>query len=157
MNERKLNNMEQITFTDLLAQETKRDPIAFSARLREQGPLIHLTGLFGMGDSWIVTTYDDVIAILKDPRFIKDVQKVSLPEDGQGIAKEGVSVSQRFLTFRRDMLTGDPADHTRLRGLVSKAFTPRIIEQLRPRIQQIADELVDARQAQGRMCLMAAF
>jgi cytochrome P450 PksS len=62
--------MEQITFADLLAQETKRDPVAFSVRLCEQGPLIHLTGLFGMGEAWIVTTYDDTIAILKDPRFI---------------------------------------------------------------------------------------
>lgn len=149
--------MGQITFTDLLSQETKRDPIAFSARLREQGPLIHLTGPFGMGETWIVTTYDDAIALLKDPRFIKDTQKVSKPSDGQGITKEDTSVIQRFLTFRRDMLTVDPPDHTRLRGLVSKAFTPRMIEQLRPRIQQIADELLDAVQAQGRMDLIADF
>jgi cytochrome P450 len=92
MNERKLNNMEQITFTDLLSQETKRDPVAFSARLREQGPLIHLTSPFGMGESWIVTTYDDAIAILKDPRFIKDTQKVSKPSDGQDAARESASV-----------------------------------------------------------------
>src|SRR5258708_3349515 len=157
MNERKLNNMGQITFTDLLSQETKRDPIAFSARLREQGPLIHLTSPFGIGESWIVTTYDDAIAILKDPRFIKDTQKVSSPKDVQDTSGESASVIQRFLTFRRDMLTVDPPDHTRLRGLVSKAFTPLIIEQLRPRVQQIADELLDAVQARGRMDLIADF
>jgi len=78
--------MEQITFADLLAQETKRDPVAFSARLREQGPLIHLTGPFGMGEAWIVTTYDDTIAILKDPRFIKDIQKVLPAEERQDAA-----------------------------------------------------------------------
>ncbi len=149
--------MEQITFTDLLSQEAKRDPAAFSARLREQGPLIQLTGPFGMGVTWIVTTYDDAIALLKDPRFIKDTQKVSKPSDGHDTAEESASVIQRFLTFRRDMLTVDPPDHTRLRGLVSKAFTPRMIEQLRPRIQQIADELLDAVQAQGRMDLIADF
>ncbi len=149
--------MGQITFTDLLSQETKRDPIAFSARLREQGPLIHLTSPFGIGESWIVTTYDDAIAILKDPRFIKDTQKVSSPKDVQDTSGESASVIQRFLTFRRDMLTVDPPDHTRLRGLVSKAFTPRMIEQLRPRVQQIADELLDAVQAQGRMDLIADF
>ena len=55
------------------------------------------------------------------------------------------------------MLTVDPPDHTRLRSLVSKAFTPRMIEQLRPRIQQIANELVDAVQAQGKMDLIADF
>jgi len=149
--------MGQITFTDLLSQETKRDPIAFSARLREQGPLIHLTSPFGMGESWIVTTYDDAIAILKDPRFTKDIQKVSPPQDGQDTAGGRASIIHRFLTWRRDMLTVDPPDHSRLRGLVSKAFTPRMIEQLRPRIQQIADEMLDAVQAQGRMDLIADF
>src|SRR5947209_5248117 len=149
--------MGQITFTDLLSQGTKRDPVAFSARLREQGPLIHLTGLFGMGEAWILTTYDDAIAILKDPRFIKDIQKVSPPEDGQDTAGERASVIHRFLTWRRDMLTVDPPDHSRLRSLVSKAFTPRMIEQLRPRVQQIADELLGTVQAQGRMDLIADF
>ena len=157
MNERKLNSMGQITFTDLLSQETKRDPVAFSARLREQGPLIHLTSPFSMGESWIVTTYDDTIAVLKDPRFIKDTHKVSKPSERQDAAGENASVIDLFLTWRRDMLTVDPPDHTRLRGLVSKAFTPRMIEQLRPRIQQIADELLEAVQAQGRMDLIVDF
>ena len=149
--------MGQITFTDLLSQETKRDPVAFSARLREQGPLIHLTSPFSMGESWIVTTYDDTIAVLKDPRFIKDTHKVSKPWERQDAAGENATVIDRFLTWRRDMLTVDPPDHTRLRGLVSKAFTPRMIEQLRPRIQQIADELLEAVQAQGRMDLIVDF
>jgi cytochrome P450 len=149
--------MGQITFTDLLSQETKRDPIAFYACLREQGPLIPLTSLFGMGEAWIVTTYDDAIAILKDPRFTKDIQKVSPPEGGQDTAGERASVIHQLLTWRRDMLTVDPPDHSRLRSLVSKAFTPRMIEQLRPRIQQITDELLDAVQAQGRMDLIADF
>jgi len=157
MNERKLNSMGQIAFTDLFSQETKRDPVAFSARLREQGPLIHLTSPFSMGESWIVTTYDDTIAVLKDPRFIKDTHKVSKPWERQDAAGENATVIDRFLTWRRDMLTVDPPDHTRLRGLVSKAFTPRMIEQLRPRIQQIADELLEAVQAQGRMDLIVDF
>jgi len=110
-----------------------------------------------MGESWIVTTYDDTIAVLKDPRFIKDTHKVSKPWERQDAAGENATVIDRFLTWRRDMLTVDPPDHTRLRGLVSKAFTPRMIEQLRPRIQQIADELLEAVQAQGRMDLIVDF
>ena len=51
----------------------------------------------------------------------------------------------------------DPPDHTRLRGLISKAFTPRMIEQLRPRIQQVADELLDAVQGWNQMDLIADF
>src|SRR5260370_8716385 len=102
MNERKLNNMEQITFTDLLSQETKRDPVAFSARLREKGPLIHLTSPFGMGERWIVTTYDDAIAILKDPRFITYTQTVSKPSDRRASARESAAALQPFITRRRD-------------------------------------------------------
>lgn len=151
--------MGQITFTDLLSQATKLDPITFFTHLREQGPLINLaTPLsMGMGESWISTTYDDAIAILKDPRFIKDMQKLSAPEDGQASSGENASMIQQFLTWRRDMLTVDPPDHTRLRNLASKAFTPRMIEQLRPRIQQITDKLLDAIQAQERMDLIADF
>ncbi len=149
--------MGQIAFTDLLAQEVKRDPVAFFARLREQGPLLRLTAPFGMGESWMVTNYDDTVAVLKDPRFIKDAQKILPPQAGQDAAGESASAIERFLTWRRDMLTVDPPDHTRLRGLASKAFTPRMIEQLRPRIQQIANELLDAMQAQGQMDLIADF
>ena len=149
--------MQQITLAELLAQETKRDPIAFAARLREQGSLVRLTAPLGRGDGWIATGYDDAIAILKDPRFVKDIQKLAPPRDEQVPGNERASVMDRFLVFRRDMLSVDPPDHTRLRSLVSKAFTPRMIEQLRPRIQQVADELLDAVQAQGRMDLIADF
>ncbi len=149
--------MGPITFTDLLSPETKRDPIAFYTHLREQGPLIPFTVPFGMGGAWIVTTFEDATAILKDPRFTKDVHKFLPPGNGQNTAGASASIMNRFITWRRDMLTVDPPDHTRLRGLVSKAFTPRMIEQLHPRIQQIADELLDAVQAQGKMDLIADF
>jgi cytochrome P450 PksS len=149
--------MGQIEFTDLLAQEVKRDPVAFFTRLREQGPLIRLTAPFGGGESWIVTNYEDTVAVLKDPRFIKDVQKISPAQAGQDAAGESASATHRFLTWRRDMLTVDPPDHTRLRSLTSKAFTPRMIEQLRPRIQEIANELLDTVQAQGQMNLITDF
>jgi cytochrome P450 len=107
--------MGQITFTDLLSQATKRDPITFFTRLREQGPLINLaTPLsMGTGESWIATTYDDAIAILKDPRFIKDMQKFSAPDGSQASSGENTSMIQQFLTWRRDMLTVDQPNHLR--------------------------------------------
>lgn len=145
--------MEKITFADLLSQATKRDLVAFSTHLREQGPLVRCEGLFGTGDAWIVTTYEDALALLKDARFIKDQRKGFSQQDVQ----QTTDVMRRFLTFRHDMLTVDPPDHTRLRGLVSKAFTPRMIEQLRPRVEQIADELLRAVAAQGSMDLIADF
>lgn len=150
--------MDPITLNDLLAQETKRDLIAFAARLREQGPIRPLYGL-GPERGWLVTQYEDVLAILKDPGFIKDPRKLATPspEGKQAETDARAEVMSALLAYRRDMLVTDPPDHTRLRGLVSKAFTPRMIEHLRPRIQQLADELLDAVQEQGQMDLIADF
>ena len=148
--------MGQITMSDLMAQETKRDPIAFYAHLHEQGPLTYLANFSEIGGAWIATSYDDALTILKDPRFIKDRQKLSAPQQGQGSPAQGTFV-QRTFAWRRDVLMVDPPDHTRLRSLVSKVFTPRMIELLRPRIQQITDELLDAVQDQGKMDLITEF
>lgn len=146
--------MEQITLNDLISQETKRNPSSLYARIRAQGSLVYLT-VNGMG-FWVATNYDDVIAILKDPRFIRDRQKLTPPTEEQH--ETGASSSHyEPLAWRRDMLMVDPPDHTRLRHLVSKAFTPRMIEQLRPRIQRITDELLDAVVERGTMDLIADF
>src|SRR5205085_529114 len=110
--------MSEITMNDLLSQEVKRDPHTFYAHLRSKEPLYYIEEL----DTWLVTTYEDALFVLKDPRFTKDNRKIVQPENKQ----EAFSM--------RTMLMVDPPDHTRLRSLVSKAFTPRMIEQLRPRI-----------------------
>ncbi|GHO49320.1 cytochrome P450 family protein [Ktedonospora formicarum] len=145
--------MGQITLLDLVAQDTKRDPFTFYERLRVEAPLIRVSGLLGRENTWLVTNYDDAIAILKDPRFFKDLQKFS------NVQPESTSdmTVRNLTTWRRDMLTVDPPDHTRLRGLVSQAFTPRMIEHLRPRVQQITDELLDAVEGCGEMDLIAEF
>jgi cytochrome P450 len=158
INERELNIMAQLNLSDLLAEQVKRNPWAFYAQLREQDPLPSIPGFFGLGKTaWIVTSYDDALAILKDPRLTKDMQKALALQDGQSSDGPGASTINQILTMRRDMLMADPPDHTRLRGLVSKAFTPRMIEQLRPRIQQVTDELLDAVQYQGKMDLISDF
>ncbi len=72
---------QEITINDLLTQETKRNPAAFYARLRAQEPITYLGDFLGMGNTWIVTNYDDAIAVLKDPRFTKDRRKVLSPAD----------------------------------------------------------------------------
>lgn len=153
---RKRRNMNQITLNDLLAQETRRNLTAFFARLREQGPLVYVADFSAMngmtGGAWILTRYDDALALLKDPRFTKDIQKIHPEGDADRSPQESM-----FLAISRNMLMTDPPDHTRLRGLVSKAFTPRMIEQLRPRIQQITDKLLDAVQDRGQMDLIGEF
>ena len=143
---------QKITVSDLLSPETKRNPSTFYAHLRAQGPLISVDDFLGMGKAWIVTNYDDAIMLLKDPRFTKDRQKILSSADERESTRDN-----SFATLMRSMINVDPPDHTRLRGLVSKAFTPRMIEQLHPRIQQITDDLLDAVQARGEMDLVNDF
>ncbi|GHO78262.1 hypothetical protein KSD_60330 [Ktedonobacter sp. SOSP1-85] len=84
-----------------------------------------------------------------DLRFTKDRRKLAESEEQR---------DETWGTFDlRTLLMVDPPDHTRLRHLVSKAFTPRMIEHQRPHIQQITDDLLDAIQAQGAMDLIADF
>ena len=147
--------MTQITLGDLLLRADKRNPAALHAQLRQQGPLCYVNDFGGTG-AWVVTTYEDAIAILKDPRFIRDSHKVAPSEDGQHSIGDVASLL-KLRTWRRDMGTADPPDHTRLRHLASKAFTPHMIERLRPRIQHITDELLDAVQQQGQMDLINDF
>ncbi len=144
--------MEQIKSSDFFSQEAMRDPVAFYREIREQGSLIYLTSMLDLGGGWIVTAYDDASAILKDLRFINDPLKTS-----QAGGSEETLSAKKLLSMQRDLLFTDPPDHTRLRHLVSKAFTSRAVEQLRPRIQQIADELLDKVERQGQMDLIADF
>lgn len=152
--------MEKITGNDFASPETMRDFLAFYKRLAgQQEPLYRLEDFFGRGPAWVAFRHEDVVAILKDPRFVKDMRKLSPPQDQREPSQENASVN-KFLEWTKkmpNMLTVDPPDHTRLRRLASKAFTPHTIEGLRPRIQQIADELLDAVQERGRMDLIADF
>ena len=100
-----------------------------------------------------MTRYDDVVALLKDERLIKDRWAALTPEQ----AAREPWIPKAIRPLERNMLDLDPPDHTRLRALVHKAFTPRLIENLRGRIQEIADELLDAAQGRGRIELMHQF
>ncbi|HET8575690.1 MAG TPA: cytochrome P450 [Methylomirabilota bacterium] len=118
------------------------DPYPFYQRLREVDP-VHQSPL----GFWVLTRYDDCVMVLRDPRFGRAGFEAMLESVYGGAAEPG-----RLPT---SMLFRDPPDHTRLRGLVSRAFTPRVIEGLRPRIQQIVDGLLDRIQEAGRMEVIA--
>lgn len=133
------------TRSEFISQETKRYPCAFYARLREQEPLSRFIDEDG-GEAWVVTNYDDAIAILTDSRFANKPQKAS--------------ARNRQASFQKEPPREMPeksASFSRLRPFVAKAFTPRMVEQLRPRIQQITDELLDAAQERGTVDLIADF
>jgi cytochrome P450 len=120
------------------------DPYPTYRRLREEDP-IHETP-FG---AHVLSRYADCVAVLRDSRSSSD-SKNSL-EYQQFVAEQGEDPNEGFLGGARPFLFLDPPDHTRLRGLVSKAFTPRVVEGLRPRIQQLVDGLLDARAGSDSM------
>lgn len=124
------------------------DPYPFFAQLREQAPVTPVV-LGGMA-AWLVTRYDDIRAGLSDPRLSNDPAFADP-------ATRAVPWVRALLTAAEHMGRKDAPGHTRLRGLVAKAFTPRRIDALRPRIQQIAGELVAAIQPRGRADVVAEF
>jgi cytochrome P450 len=119
------------------------DPYPMYHRLRAEDPVHHSPLGF-----WVLTRYPDVLAMLRDPRLIKE------PIAAFVAARFGVAVPPGL---GLSMLDRDPPDHTRLRGLVSKAFTPRALERLRPEIQQIVDGLLDEVRGRGSMDLIEEF
>jgi cytochrome P450 len=110
------------------------DPVF--ARLRREEPLTRVQLRYGE-PAWLATRYEDVRVVLGDPRFSR----------AAAIGRD--EPRSRFYTRGGGFLYADPPEHTRLRRLVSEAFTNKRIERLRPRIQQIADGLADAILAKG--------
>jgi cytochrome P450 len=129
------------------------DPFPLFAEARELGPL-HPVTLADGHDAWLVVGFDEARSALNDPRLSKDMQ-AALASSAEVVA-EGLPGPE----FARHMLTVDPPDHTRLRRLVSAAFSPRRVEALRPRVQTITDDLLDSIAASGpdnRVDLVSAF
>jgi len=118
------------------------DPYPTYHRLRADDPVHHNPLGF-----WVLTRYEDVVAALRDPRLAKEaIAEFVAARFGAPVPAMGLS-----------MLDRDPPDHTRLRGLVSKAFTPRVVEGLRPRIQKIVDGLLDRAEPTGALELIEDF
>src|SRR6266436_6440570 len=127
-----------------LAPEFIRDPYPAYERLRTTDPM-HLTP-FG---TFAASRHAEVSLVLRDKRFGKDYVERTVRRYGPQIMEEPV-----FRSMSHWMLQQDPPDHTRLRGLVVKAFTARRVEDMRPRIQHIVDETLDRVAARGKMDLI---
>jgi cytochrome P450 len=122
------------------------DPHAGLAAVRDSGAVPRIDAGFGL-PAWLVTRYDDVLAGLSDPRLSND------PRNARGLPAE--MLRRDFLS--RSMLGADPPEHSRLRRLVSRAFTARRVESLRPRVQELTDSLLDRISPRGRADLIADF
>lgn len=117
------------------------DPVPTYQRLHKEAEVLQ-TPLGG----WVLTRHADSLAILEHPAASHDPRNSDVFRMMESQNPYGPEFERR-----RSFLFMDPPDHTRLRGLVSKAFTRRVIEGLRPRIQQIVDELIDAASESGSM------
>ncbi|MFI2239486.1 cytochrome P450 [Streptomyces chrestomyceticus] len=126
------------------------DPHPYYAKLRAQGPVhrVRVAEADAM-DVWLVVGYEEVRAALADPRLAKDWTRSAAP-----LLSPDEDAEWRLM----NMLDADPPQHTRLRKLVAREFTTRRVEALRPRVQQITDELLDAMLAapDGRADLVEA-
>lgn len=137
---------------NIVSAEFKADPFPFFARLRASDP-VYRTTLPDKTPVWLLTRYDDVTALLRDERFTKNRRSALTKEQLRKLPW----TPPMFRPLERNMLDLDPPDHTRLRALVHKAFTPSLVEQMRSRTQAIADELLDRVVSRNQMDLIGDF
>lgn len=135
---------------NITTRQFKANPFPFYAQLRAEQPVYRAK--LGRQDAWLVTRYDDVLALLKDERFVKE--RANARPSTKAVREPW---APGFLKpLQRNMLDLDDPDHARLRALVHKVFTPSRVEQLQGRIQAIVDQLLDAVAAKGSMDLVQA-
>ena len=136
---------------DLYSQTFKANAYQTYALMRQNTPVLYQPGLDGVTMHWFVTRFEDVEAVLRDDkRFVRDPRNAFPAEQ----VAEWPDPTPVFELIDNHVLNKDGEDHRRLRALVSKAFTSRIVGQMRDRIQNIADDLIDQVQAQGQMDLI---
>jgi cytochrome P450 len=104
-----------------------------------------------LGGTYVLPHYDDVVSVLGDARFSVDRPQADLFRRLQPFRGLSPDFTRAILSA---LLMTDPPAHTRLRRLVNKAFTPRVVERLRTRVQALVDELLDAAAARGAMELV---
>ncbi len=137
----------------LFTWEFATDPYPAYAWLREHAPVYRTTLPSGV-DAWLVTRYADARKALADPRLSKNPQRHSAAAHAKG--KVGIPGEQRA-DLMTHLLNIDPPDHTRLRRLVSTAFTPRRVAAFAPRVQTLTDQLIDAFEERGEADLIHEF
>ena len=138
---------------DLFTWEFATNPYPTYAWLREHAP-VHKTRLPSGVEAWLVTRYVDAKHALADPRLSKNPAHHDEPAHAKG--KTGIP-GERKAELMMHLLNIDPPDHTRLRRLVSKAFTPRRVAEFAPRVQELTNDLIDRFAADGSADLIHDF
>ncbi len=130
--------LAEANLTSPMLPENRSDPYPIYDFIRRHEPVHHAPD-----GTWVLTRYGDCAAALRDPRLSTSPAWLTDSDPNRdSLVRQAGSNLMMFL---------DPPDHTRLRGLVSQAFTPRMVENLRHRVAEIVDELIDAVVDKGRM------
>ncbi|MEK8110144.1 hypothetical protein NKG94_49210 [Micromonospora sp. M12] len=119
---------------DALLTHLPEDPYPLYDVLRNKGRVLWLDG----AQRWLVTGHEETLAVLRHPRMSSDRSRWDGYRPSPGYDRSA------------GMFTMDPPGHTRLRGLVQRAFTARVLEGLRPRVQQLVTEFLDTAEKRGR-------
>ncbi|EJR62485.1 hypothetical protein IIO_02416 [Bacillus cereus VD115] len=133
---------------NLASAQFKEDAYEIYKESRKVQPILFVNQI-EIGKEWLITRYEDALPLLKDNRLKKDQANV-FPQDTKNMYLE-VDNSDHLTTH---MLNSDPPNHSRLRSLVQKAFTPKMISQLDGRIQRIADDLISEIERKGTLNLV---
>jgi cytochrome P450 len=154
------NDSSGLTAPDAAARlftgELSANPFPLYAQMRQQGAVVPIPfPIGGEKQAWMVTRLEEAVRILKDhEHFTVDPRSIGADDL---LRQRFADLSDSTFTPRSSMISVDEPDHRRLRGLVSKSFTPRYMESLRPRVQEIADELIDEVQGQGQMDIVESY
>lgn len=141
-----------IPAVDVTSPAFKAKAYAYYARLRANAPVQQIKLPSGQV-AWLVSRYDDVVSLLKDPRLVKDRRNAK----GSKPFSRLPGMLGFLQALERNMLDLDAPDHTRLRGLVHLAFTPRLIERMRARVESLSHQLLSSAVANGRMDLIGDY
>jgi hypothetical protein len=135
----------------LVTPEFMANPYPLLHRLREEDP-VHWSDTIG---GWILTRYDDILVSFKDTEHFSNENRL-----GQAVAYLTSEKRADYKAFQahwatKSLLHSDPPDHTRMRAVVTGEFTAKVVEQMKPRIQETVDALIDEAQARGRMDIIS--
>ncbi|MFH8800756.1 cytochrome P450 [Streptomyces sp. NPDC017936] len=143
-----ITTQDAVAAAERCTPEYRRNPHAVYARLREEAPVCPMRPPHG-NETYLITRYEDARTALADPRLSKDMY-------GAMDAYRRI-FGESSVALDDNMLNSDPPKHTRLRKLVSTAFTPRRVQALRPRIRETVDELLDGCPTREPFDLLPAF
>ena len=145
-NIKKSEKVKPIEFNFFLP-DFSANPYAIYDRLRSENPIYKSS----LGGVWVLTRYEDVKTILRERHVYSDDQPKLIQEKNKYLQNRGKSLQALAGASNKFLFYMNPPDHTRLRRLVSKAFSPVVIEGMRPQIQTIVDEYLDVLRSRGNM------